>query len=135
MAKTYKIFISHCWNYDNVLQDLKNLLNNRGYFPAEYTQVEKSHPINSCYAPAIKSQITRRLEDSDVVLAIAGVYASYSDWMIWEMDKAKELGLNVVGVIPWGQERISQEVFNRSKIDVRWNTESIVNAIRDYAKR
>ena len=46
MAKAYKIFISHCWDYDEVLQNLKNLLNSRGYFPAAYTQVEKSHPIN-----------------------------------------------------------------------------------------
>lgn len=135
MAKAYKIFISHCWDYDDVLQNLKNLLDSRGYFPAAYTQVEKSHPINSYYAPAIKAQITRRLEDSDIVLAIAGLYASHSDWMIWEMDKAKELGLNVVGVIPWGQERISQEVYQRSVKDVRWNTESIVAAIRQHAKQ
>ena len=134
MARTYKIFISHCWDYDDVLQNLKNLLDSRGYFPAEYTQVEKTHPINSEYAPAIKAQITKRLEDSDIVLAIAGVYASYSDWMQWEMDKAKELGLNIVGVIPRGQERISTQVYSRSRVDVRWNTESIVDAIRQYAK-
>ena len=134
MAKAYKIFISHCWDYDEVLQNLKNLLNSRGQFPAAYTQVEKSHPINSYYAPAIKAQITRRLEDSDIVLAIAGLYASHSDWMIWEMEKANELGLKVVGVIPWGQERISQEVYKRSIVDVRWNADSIVAAIRTYSK-
>ncbi len=134
MARTYKIFISHSWNYDDVLQNLKNLLDSRGYFPAEYTQVEKTHPINSGYASVIKKQITRRLEDSDIVLAIAGVYASYSDWMQWEMDMAKELGLNIVGVIPRGQERVSTQVYSRSIVDVRWNTESIVDAIRQYAK-
>lgn len=134
MARTYKIFISHCWNYDDVLQKLKNLLDSRGYFNAEYTHVEKSHPINSEYAPVIKAQITRKLGNSDIVLAIAGVYASYSDWMQWEMDRAKELGLNVIGVIPRGQERISTQVYNRSIKDVHWNTESIIDAIRQYAK-
>lgn len=54
--------------------------------------------------------------------------------MQWEMDKAKELGLKVIGVIPWGQERISQEVYKRSVIDVRWNADSIVDAIRTYSK-
>lgn len=134
MARIYKIFISHCWNYDDVLQKLKNLLDSRGYFYAEYTHVEKSHPINSEYAPVIKAQITRKLGNSDIVLAIAGVYASYSDWMQWEMDRAKALGLNIIGVIPRGQERISKQVHSRSKVDVRWNTETIVNAIRQYAK-
>lgn len=134
MAKTYSLFISHSWDHDDVLQDLKSLLNSRGYFPAEYTQIEKDCPINSERAAVIKANITKRLEQSDVVLAIAGIFASHSDWMQWEMDKAKELGLKVIGVIPRGQERISQEVYSRSVTDVRWNADSIVEAIRSYSK-
>ena len=117
-----------------MLQDLKKLIDNRGYFEAEYTHVEKSHPINSENTSVIKANITKKLEESDVVLAIAGLYASYSDWMPWEMDKAKELGLNVIGVIPRGQEHISREVYSRSITDVRWNADSIVAAIRKYGK-
>lgn len=134
MAKTYSLFISHSWDHDDVLQELKSLLNSRGYFPAEYTQIEKDCPINSERAAVIKANITKRLEQSDVVLAIAGIFASHSDWMQWEMDKAKELGLKVIGVIPRGQERISQEVYSRSVTDVRWNADSIVEAIRSYSK-
>lgn len=134
MAKTYKLFISHRWEYDNLLQNLKNLLNERGYFSAEYYQIEKGCPINSENASVIKANITKRLKESDVVLAIAGVSASYSEWMQWEMDKALELGLKIVGVIPRGNERISQEVYKRSVEDVRWNTESVVEAIRKYSK-
>jgi hypothetical protein len=134
MAKTYSLFISHSWDHDDVLQNLKNLLDSRGYFPAEYTQIEKDCPINSERAWVVKANITKRLEQSDVVLAIAGIFASHSDWMQWEMDKAKGLGLNVIGVVPWGQEHISQEVYNRSVVDVRWNADSIVDAIRKYSK-
>ena len=134
MAKEYKLFISHSWDHDDVLQDLKNLIDSRGYFPATYTQIEKDCPIDSDKAWVIKANITKRLQESDVVLAIAGVYASYSEWMQWEMDKAKELGLKVIGVIPRGQEHISHEVFNRSAVDVRWNADSIVDAIRNYSR-
>lgn len=67
-------------------------------------------------------------------MAIAGVFASHSEWMQWEMDKAKELGLNVIGVIPRGQEHISKEVYTRFVKDVRWNADSIVEAIREYSK-
>jgi len=134
MAKEYKLFISHSWDHDDVLQDLKNLIDSRGYFPATYTQIEKNCPIDSDKAWVIKANITKRLQESDVVLAIAGVYASYSEWMQWEMDKAKELGLRVIGVIPRGQEHISHEVFNRSAVDVRWNADSIVDAIRNYSR-
>lgn len=134
MAKEYKLFISHSWDHDDVLQDLKNLIDSRGYFPATYTQIEKDCPIDSDKAWVIKANITKRLQESDVVLAIAGVYASYSEWMQWEMDKAKELGLRVIGVIPRGQEHISHEVFNRSAVDVHWNADSIVDAIRNYSR-
>lgn len=96
--------------------------------------MEKSHPINSSNDSVIKANITKHLKESDIVLAIAGVYATYSEWMIWEMERTKELGLKVVGVIPWGQERISQEVYKRSIVDVRWNGDSIVAAIRTYSK-
>lgn len=44
-------------------------------------------------------------------MIIAGIYASYRDWMQWEMDKARELGLNGIGDIPRGQERIPR-LFN-----------------------
>lgn len=134
MAKIYSLFISHSWDHNDVLQNLKSLIDGRGYFPAEYTQVEKDCPINSERAWVIKGNIRKRLEQSDVVLAIAGIFATHSEWMQWEMDKAKELGLKVIGVIPRGQERISQEVYKRSVIDVHWNADSIVDAIRKYSK-
>jgi len=62
------------------------------------------------------------------------MYASYSDWMAWELAKADELDIPIVGVIPRGQERISTTVTQYSKQDVKWNTESIVAAIRLWAK-
>lgn len=54
--------------------------------------------------------------------------------MKWEIETAKELGIPIVGIIPRGQERISKVVFDNSIADIRWNTESIVQAIRNYAK-
>ena len=63
-------------------------------------------------------------------MGIAGIYASYSEWMDWELSTAVKLGIKVVGVIPRGQERISQTVTKYSSENVRWNTESIVDAIR-----
>ncbi|PIB29759.1 hypothetical protein BFP78_14950 [Gaetbulibacter sp. 5U11] len=134
MAKDYKIFVSHSWAHSDDLKALQNLLNSRGYFNVEFTEASKDVPINSENATYIKSRLKTKIINSDVVLALAGVYASHSDWMIWEMDTAVDNNIPIVGVIPRGQERISQEVYNRSKVDVKWNTESIVEAIRNHAK-
>ncbi|KOS05284.1 hypothetical protein AM493_03965 [Flavobacterium akiainvivens] len=134
MAKNYKIFVSHSWSYSSDLTDLQNLLNSRGYFNVEFTEASKDVPINSTNASYIKAKLRAKISTSDIVLALAGIYASHSDWMPWELDTAKSLGIPIIGVIPRGQERISQEVYSRSVVDVKWSTESIVEAIRNHAK-
>jgi len=134
MAKEYKIFISHSWQYSDTLEALRNLINARGYFSATYEESTKENPINSEDESYVKRRLAQKIGNSDIILALAGVYASHSSWMQWELDKAIELGIPIVGVIPRGQEKISTIVSSRSIVDVRWNTESIIAAIRAHAK-
>lgn len=130
MSRKINVFISHSWQHTDDLKNLKNLLENRGYFNVEFKQVEPESPINSERSAYIKSVLKKNIEESNVVLGIAGIYASYSEWMDWELSTAIKLGIKVVGIIPRGQERVSQTVTKYSSENVRWNTESIVDAIR-----
>tara|TARA_Y100000296_G_C5167792_1_gene255651 strand:- start:105 stop:509 length:405 start_codon:yes stop_codon:yes gene_type:complete len=134
MAKEYKIFISHSWQYSDTLEALRNLINARGYFSATYEESTRDKPINSDDESYVKRRLSQKIGNSDVILALAGVYASHSSWMQWELDKAIELGIPIIGVIPRGQDRISTIVSSRSVVDIKWNTESIVAAIRAHAK-
>lgn len=134
MVKTYNIFVSHSWDHSNDLIRLHNLLSNRGYFYYDPQEVTRNNPINSLNATYIKQCLRERIRNSNILLALAGIYASHSDWMRWEIETAKELGIPIVGIIPRGQERISQVVYANSIADIRWNTESIIQAIRNYAK-
>lgn len=133
MAREFHIFISHSWDYSDDLEKLRNLLEERGYFNVTFTEVSKQEPINSENASYIKSRLKAKILSSNVFLALAGVYASHSDWMIWELQTAKDNGIPIIGVIPRGQENISSEVYSRSIVDVKWSTESIVEAIRTHA--
>jgi hypothetical protein len=72
------------------------------------------------------------ISESQAVLAIAGVYATHSEWMNWELQVAKELKKPIIGVIPWGQQRVSSVVNQNATEVVGWNTESIVAAIRSH---
>jgi hypothetical protein len=134
MAKTYTIFISHSWAYVEDLNNLKKLLENRGYFNVQFEEATPDVPINSDNASYIRQRLRQKISNSNIVLGIAGIYASHSEWMQWELDKAIELGVPIVGVVPRGAERISTVVSRRAKEVVRWNTESIVDAIRTWAK-
>jgi hypothetical protein len=133
MARIYKVFISHSWSYVADLKSLQTLLENRGYFNVQFEEASPDVPINSVNADYIKSRLKEKIKNSDVVLGIAGVYASYSDWMAWELDTAIKNNVPIIGVAPRGAQRISTVVTSRSKEDVKWNTESIVAAIRRWA--
>ncbi|MFM5643444.1 TIR domain-containing protein [Aeromonas caviae] len=133
MARDLNIFISHSWGSHEELLRLRNLLNQRPYFKAEFSEVSKDIPINSANSEYIKRVLSEKIRNSNVLLAIAGMYASHSTWMEWEMDTANRHGIPVIGVIPHGAMRVSQVVANRSIEQVRWNTESIVDAIRRRA--
>ncbi len=134
MAKEYKIFISHSWQYSDTLEALRNLINARGYFSATYEESTRDKPINSDDESYVKRRLSQKIGNSDVILALAGVYASHSSWMQWELDKAIELGIPIIGIIPRGQDRISTIASSRSVVDIKSNTESIVAAIRAHAK-
>jgi len=134
MAKDYHIFISHSWDYSDDLKNLRNLLNERGYFNVEFEEVPVDEPINSENSVYIKKKLKEKIERSNIVLGLAGVYASYSDWIAWELKKADDLEIPIIGIIPFGQKNISQVVTHYSKENIHWNTESIVYAIRKWAK-
>ena len=69
-----------------------------------------------------------------VILILAGVYATYSEWINIEIDLALRGFVNakpIVAIRPWGSERISEPVRQAADRIVGWNTESVVGAIRD----
>ena len=134
MGRTYSVFISHSWDHVEDLKGLRNLLKKRGYFPVEFEEVSPEERIKSENPAYIRRRLKEKISNSDIVLGIAGVYASHSDWMEWELDTAIAEGIPIAGVIPWGQRYISSVVSSRAEECVGWNTDSIVKAIRERAK-
>ena len=61
------------------------------------------------------------------------MYVSYSEWIDYEIDTALELGKPIIGVKPRSQERIPIKVSNNADVMVGWNSNSVVQAVRDYA--
>jgi hypothetical protein len=63
---------------------------------------------------------------------IAGMYAAYSGWIDYEISEAKRLKKTIIGIRPWGQERMPIKVQEASSILVNWNSASIISTIRTY---
>lgn len=49
-----------------------------------------------------------------------------------EIELAKSMNKKIIAIEPWGSERTSAVVKNAADKIVRWNTDSIVSAIRGY---
>ena len=127
----YNLFISHSWKYSNQYDNLVNLLNKKKGFIYKNYSVPKDDPIhNAESAKELKEAIKAQMRPASCVLILAGVYASYSKWINIEIELAKELGKNIIAIELFGSERTSQKVKNNADSIVKWNTDSIINAIK-----
>ncbi|MFA5645730.1 MAG: TIR domain-containing protein [Candidatus Ratteibacteria bacterium] len=134
--KNYRLFISHSWTYSDAYEKLVQFFNEHPNFKWINYSVPKDDPIHD--APnqtelynAIKNQIA----PVNCVLILAGVYSTYSKWIKKEIEISKEVfDKPIVAVQPWGSERTSEIVKENADIIVNWQSSSIVEAIREYAK-
>lgn len=60
---------------------LRKLLNDYFYFSVEFEGVSKDEPISSSNIYYIRKRLTEKIENSDVVPGLTGIYASHSDWV------------------------------------------------------
>ena len=132
---TYRIFISHAWRYNDDYYRLVNLLDNAPNFTYANYSVPNHDPLDANNATRLREALRRQIRPVEVVVIIAGMYVNHSDWIQFEMDYAAELGKPMIGVRPWGGERTPQAVANAVDELVGWNTTSIVEAIRRYARQ
>ena len=79
MVKTRYLFISHSWSYGDAYTRLCNLLDNASYFSYLNYSVPQDDPIhNAPNQQALRDAIIRQMNSTQIVLVIAGVYATYS---------------------------------------------------------
>ena len=75
--------------------------------------------------------MTRQIAPAQGVIVLGGMYAAYSEWIDYEIDEAVRLDKVIIGVRPWGHERIPTRVSANSDIIVGWNRASVIGAVRD----
>lgn len=132
----YRLFISHAWKYGPDYNRLVNLLDNAPYFSYYNYSASKEKPLFPSGTPYtsldIAHKITDKIRPAQITLVISGMYAAHSDWMKYEIDESKRMGMPILGIVPYGQIRIPEYVQENANEILRWNTSSIVSAIRKY---
>ena len=137
MINTYNLFISHSWSYEDEYERLVKLLDNHLYFAYKNYSVPKDDPIHTNgNVHILYNAIREQMSHANVVLILAGVYSSYSDWIDKEITIAKTefyAPKPIIAIEPWGAERTSQKVREAADATVGWDSGSIVDAIRKYS--
>lgn len=128
-TKNYTVFVSHSWDYDKQLSNLKSLIEKNSTITIDYSEVTVDAPIDSEDSAYIRRVLKNRIISSDVFLVMAGMYTSYSDWMKWEIETAKKNSIPIIAVKPRGAERIPLIIQNNADVIVGWNSNTIVNNI------
>lgn len=130
----YRLFISHAWKYGDNYKRLTQLLDDANYFSYINYSAPKEKPLFPAGTPKTNSQIrdliSNKIRPSQITIVISGMYATYSDWMQYEIDESIRMGKPILGIYPWGQINTPSYVTNNADEMAHWNTDSIVSAIR-----
>lgn len=126
------VFVSHSWNYDQEYARLVRLLQQSD----EYDFRNYSVPRDEAFEDKSDKELERvirekQIQPASVVIVLAGVYSTHSKWIGKEIRIAKQEGKPILGVRPWGNRRTSRYVKRNADQMVNWNTDSIVEGIRD----
>ncbi len=131
--KTYNLFISHAWDFNDAYHRLINLLNEAPYFDWRNYSVPEHDPLDVQTPLGLTRALYRQMRPTHAVLILAGMYAHHREWILKEIEIAQELDKPIIGLVPRGQERTPLVIQNAAKAMVHWNTASIVEAVRRYA--
>jgi hypothetical protein len=131
--KTYHLFISHAWDYNEEYYRLVNMLQGTPYFKWRNYSVPQHDPLTG--GGQLEAQLRNQVQPVHAMLILAGMYVNHRQWIQYELDLAREYGKPVIGVYPWGQQRAPVQVTNAAAAMVGWNTDSIVAAVREYSLR
>lgn len=129
----YRLFISHAWKYDSEYDKIIRFLNESPFFSYSNYSVPQTNPVIANNDTALKEELRQQIRPVEVVVVLGGMYVSHSEWINFEIDYAKLLGKPILGVKPWGSERIPSAIQNNANEIVGWSTSSIVSAIRRLA--
>lgn len=131
--KTYHLFISHAWTYNAEYYRLLGMLRSAPNFRFKNYSVPEHDPLKTKTDAQLRAALHRQIKPVHCVLILAGMYVNHRKWIQEEINIAKQYKKPIVGIRPRGQQRTPIEVQQAAKVMVGWNTNSIVQAIRDHS--
>ena len=136
------VFISHSWAYSNHYTTMREWIFDEKWRVGQASlvfldySVPKDDPIHNAPSDrALRDAIYRKIVRSHVVAIPTGMYVNYSKWIKKEIDGAEEKGKPILGVNPWGRQRVSRVVADAADRLVGWQKKSVIGGIWKLYRR
>lgn len=132
MSKTYNLFISHAWDYNDDYYRLEKKLKDDLWFNFKNYSVPQHDALQTKTNKELDEALFRQIAPTSVILIIAGMYYNHRKWIQREIEIARVYRKPIIVIRPWGSERMPTELTSSEFIQVNWQTSSIIEAIRKY---
>lgn len=129
-----KVFISHCWDYSDDYDKLKEWANNTPRVTIYDYSISADKKLTGLTDSQLKDAITERIRQCSVFIVPTAIYSSCSDWVKFEIDTAVKMDKPILGVNPWAQKHYSQAVTTYADEIVCWQEKSVQSAIKRLTK-
>ncbi len=128
--RTYRIFISHAWNYNAEYLKLIEYLRGAKNFNFINCSINNTGRIDPENKEALRESIITQIRPVDAVVMLAGMYSRSSEWLDFELKYAKMWNKPIVVVKPWEGGLIPAALSERDFHIVDWITSMMVDAIK-----
>lgn len=134
--KEYHIFISHAWKYSEHYKKIVEWLNEaqeEGILKWKNYSVPEHDPLidpdTVVGKNTLKEMLKKQISPAVKVIILSGMYVAYSDWISYEIDTAVDYKKTIIGVRPWGQERVPEKVVANADVMIGWTKKSLIEAV------
>lgn len=137
----YHIFISHAWMYSEhycMVEDWLDENQSKYLLSWDNYSVPLHAPDLDINTFAGKEKLREKLDGqikrASIILILSGMYFNHPDWIEYEILTAVNNEKYIIGVKPWGQERIPQVITNNANVIIEWSKPNIIKALGESIK-
>ena len=131
--KNYRLLISHSCHYESQYSTIVAWLNNTSYFKWSNHSVSADKPLNTKTKQQLREELSQQIRGCNAIIVVAGMYTYYSEWINYEIDEALRMKKPIIGIKPWGNQRMPTKIQQNATVLIGWNSSSLISAIRNYA--
>lgn len=124
---TYQIFISHVFDYKEHYLKVKDELNKSSVNWKNFS-IDEHKKFDS----NVKQKIEKNIKSANRVIILSGIYASHSEWIKWEYEKAVENNKKIIAIKPWSNTKLPSFISNSNYENLEiigWNPSLIPNKL------